>query len=186
MTSKTSRPTADVERSIPGLRALHLSHNDQMGGGPLASYRLHRALLDLGLDSRMLVMRRYHDEATVARSAPWPTRLIEAPARIADRLPLRLYPKRRRDMVWSPGWFAHANLSSNDGVREADLLSLYWINGGFLSIAGVKSLLDLGKPVVWRLSRSLAVYRRLPSSRRLHRLSPVMRLLPATWRHLAE
>ena len=135
-----------------GLRVTHLCHNDQRGGGPLASYRLHRALLDQGLDSRMLVMRRHHDDPTVKPATPWPSRLIETPARIADRLPLRLYPKRRREVVWSPGWFAHANLASDAWVRDADLLSLYWINGGFLSIKSIGSLLDLGKPVVWRLS----------------------------------
>ena len=148
----SSGPEPEGSPDTRGLRVTHLCHNDQMGGGPLASYRLHRAMRDQGIDSCMLVMRKFHDDPSVARSTPWPTRLIEAPARIADRLPLRFYSKRARDVIWSPGWFGHANIASDGWVRDADLLSLYWINGGFLSISGIGSLLGLGKPVVWRLS----------------------------------
>ncbi len=147
-----TRPDRHVEDSgLP--RVTHFSHNDQRGGGPLASFRLHRALIDRGVDSRMLVMRKHHDDPSIETIAsPLPSRLIEVPARIADRLPLRLYPGRRRDVIWSPGWFSMPNIAACRSAIDADILSLYWVNGGFLSIKAVDALLRLGKPVVWRLS----------------------------------
>lgn len=131
------------------LRITHLSHNDQKGGGPLASYRLHRALLDLGAESRMLVLESHRDDPTVIRADAGP---LTAPIRLADRLPRRFYRKRMPDRIWSPGCFGISGLERHGLVRASDILGLYWVNGGFLSVAGVDRLLRLGKPVIWRLS----------------------------------
>ncbi len=131
------------------LRITHLSHNDQRGGGPLASYRLHRTLLDLDVDSRMLVLESHRHDPTVARAG---SPLVAAPARLADRLPLRLYPKRRPGMIWSPGCFGLGGAARHPWVMDADIIGLYWVNGGLLSIGDIGRLLRLGKPVVWRLS----------------------------------
>lgn len=131
---------------------LHLCHNDRRGGGSLAAYRLHRALLEAGGRSRMLVLRRFQDDPTVASILPQAAqRTGDHAARIADRLPLRSYGRRDRSVIWSPGWFGLAG-TRHAWLREADVLSLYWINGGFLSIAAIGRLLRMGKPVVWRLS----------------------------------
>jgi glycosyltransferase involved in cell wall biosynthesis len=127
----------------------HLSHNDRKGGGPLASYRLHRALIDLGADSRMLVLKSHQDDSSVEQvdAGPW-----TAPIRIADRLPRRLYRKRMSERIWSPGCFGVGGIETHAAVRASDVLSFYWVNGGFLSVAGLDRLLRLGKPVIWRLS----------------------------------
>ena len=131
------------------LRITHLSHNDQQGGGPLASYRLHRALLDLGAESRMLVLEKHRDDMSVEQvdAGPW-----TAPIRIADRLPRRLYRKRMADRIWTPGRFGISGLETHPAIQASDIIALYWINGGFLSISGIDRLLRLGKPVIWRLS----------------------------------
>ncbi|MGI9436523.1 MAG: glycosyltransferase family 4 protein [Geminicoccaceae bacterium] len=148
--TKDGKGSADSSRR---LRVTHFCQNDQIGGGPLASYRLHRALLGQGVDSRMLVMKTHRDDPTVETMGHAGLgRIIETPARIVDRLPLRAYSRRTRDVIWSPGWFSMAGTLSCRAIDRADLLSLYWINGGFLSISAIGRLLRLGKPVVWRLS----------------------------------
>lgn len=135
------------------LKVVHFSHNDQKGGGPLACFRLHRALSGAGADSRMLVMKRYHDDPAVEAIVPLPVSgVMEAPLRMADRSVLRLYPGRDREVIWSPGWFSLPGFAGRRVIRSADVLSFYWINGGFLSVGQIGRLLALGKPVVWRLS----------------------------------
>jgi len=131
------------------LRITHLSHNDRQGGGPLASYRLHRALLDLGTESRMLVLESHREDAGIQTIDAGP---LTTPIRIADRLPRRLYRKRMPDRIWTPGCFGIGNIETHPLVQASDILGLYWINGGFLSVSGIERLLRLGKPVVWRLS----------------------------------
>ena len=51
--------------------------------------------------------------------------------------------------------FSQANAGSDivdeDDIKNADLLHLHWVNGGFLSLDNINSLLKLNKPVVWTL-----------------------------------
>ncbi len=51
----------------PLMKILHISESDIRGGAARAAYRLHRALRDAGLDSRMRVQRRFSDDWTVMR-----------------------------------------------------------------------------------------------------------------------
>ena len=131
------------------LRITHLSHNDMKGGGALASFRLHRALLDLGADSRMLVLKKHQDDPTVTKADAGP---LTTPIHTADRLLRRLHRKRMADRIWSPGRFGIGGLQRHPLVQDSDVLGLYWVNGGFLSVDGIGRLLRLNKPVVWRLS----------------------------------
>jgi glycosyltransferase involved in cell wall biosynthesis len=131
------------------LRITHVSHNDQKGGGPLASYRLHRSLVELGVESRMLVLESHQKDSTVDQIDAG---ALTAPIRLADRLPRRIYRKRMADRIWSPGCFGIGGVEKHPAVRKSDILSLYWVNGGFLSVSGIDRLLRLGKPMLWRLS----------------------------------
>lgn len=131
------------------LRITHLSHNDMKGGGALACYRLHRELLELGAESRMLVLKRHQDDATVTKVDAGP---LTTPIHTADRLLRRLHPRRMADRIWSAGRFGIGGVQRHPLVQDSDVLGLYWVNGGFLSVAGVERLLCLNKPVVWRLS----------------------------------
>ena len=51
---------------------------------------------------------------------------------------------------FSPAAFG-ANLNFHPAIQQADILHLHWINFGFLSLDGLRSLFDLGKPIVWTL-----------------------------------
>lgn len=51
---------------------------------------------------------------------------------------------------FSPARFG-ANLNFHPAIQQADVLHLHWINFGFLSLSGLQSLFDLGKPIVWTL-----------------------------------
>ncbi|MEJ5264828.1 MAG: glycosyltransferase [Bacteroidales bacterium] len=43
------------------------------------------------------------------------------------------------------------DISSHPLVQQADVIHLHWINGGFLSLKGIKRLIELNKPIVWTL-----------------------------------
>ena len=51
---------------------------------------------------------------------------------------------------FSPARFG-ANLNFHPAIQQADVLHLHWINFGFLSLNGLRSLFELGKPIVWTL-----------------------------------
>jgi hypothetical protein len=47
------------------MKVLHISHSDNDGGAARAAYRIHKALLDHGIESRMLVQYSKLDDWTV-------------------------------------------------------------------------------------------------------------------------
>jgi len=128
------------------MRIFQLTYSYINGGAARAAYRIHHALRNHGVDSKMLV--------SDAASGDW---TVEGPQGKAARvfLKLRRPPadlltktlKTSNLIAHSPAivpsrWSGRLNRS------DADVIHLHWINGEMVSIA------DLGKfskPVVWTL-----------------------------------
>jgi len=125
------------------LRVLHITTSDS-GGAGAACLRLHRALRDLRVDSRVLVNKRHGSDAGVVRTG---TRWTGALRYRLDRLPLLLYPRKNIFASWSVNWLNIPRTFGFDGF-EPDVLHPHWIGDGFLSL---RRLADSGKPVVWTL-----------------------------------
>ena len=144
------------------MRVTHLSNYHLFGGAAVAANRLHRALqkqvwTDRSVESTMLVGVPNRLET----HKPEPGVLYLANNFLAEQTAFgrfvaeRLYflPHERDSSVrfqFSPAKFG-ANLSFHPAIQQADLLHLHWINFGFLSLSGLQSLFELGKPIVWTL-----------------------------------
>lgn len=126
------------------IRVLHLSVADARGGATIAAYRLHRAMVEDGVDSRMLVCRKYTDDPTV-------TQLITEPR--ADRLRKVLTrailgthrtgnPVIRSLNVLPTG--VHRIINRMAG----DIVQMHWVNADTISIG---EMARLNKQVVWTL-----------------------------------
>ena len=135
------------------MNVVQLSTSDLQGGAARAAYRLHRALLQAGHDSRMLVRYKHSRDDSVIMVAP------EDPGDGAGRAALlssfvqKYYIDASRtdltDTIFTlpyPGY----DLSSFSVVRMADIIDLHWVDR-FQSPVTLHSLLALGKPVVWTL-----------------------------------
>lgn len=126
----------------------HVNASDCVGGAARAAYRIHRALVDGGHDSRMLVLQKSsRDDCVTAVSTSLPI-----VGRLAQRVRRRVAAWRRRD--WHT---ANANYHSFGdegapgvarlGLDPADVVHLHWI-------PGILSIADVGRmrgPVVWTL-----------------------------------
>lgn len=129
------------------MNIVHLSHTDSGAGAGHAAYRLHKSILKLGINSSMLVADKRTDDPTVSglnRSIFSRTRLYEwlesRHSRLLARTPHSLF---------SPARFVQYNPASHPNVLSADVVTLYWINGGFIS---PETITHIAKPLVWRLS----------------------------------
>jgi glycosyltransferase involved in cell wall biosynthesis len=126
------------------LKVLQLNHSDISGGAARAAYRIHHALRNYGIVSRMLV--------NVAISGDWtvqgPTsKWGKAFSRIRPQLatPLRQLLRTVNPVIHSPAvvpsrWPERLNAS------DADLVHLHWVQGEMLSIADIARI---RKPIVW-------------------------------------
>ncbi len=129
------------------MKLLHLSHTDGGAGAGRAAYRIHQSMLKLGLSSNMLVAdKRTSDSSVMALRHS-----IFSTARFCEWLEARRgrYMVANPSLFFSPGSCSQFDLSEHPKLRNADIVNLYWVNGGFLS---PESLARINKPLVWRLS----------------------------------
>lgn len=135
------------------MKAVHLSTSDLEGGAARAAFRLHHALLGQGVDARMLVMKKSTDAPTVASAAwTWTQKARAQVSSYLDPLPTRIWPREDPQALWSPAWLPGFPVHRLPQVAQAQVITLFWVEHGFLSPRTIGRLLRLGKPVLWRLS----------------------------------
>lgn len=123
-----------------------VSYADAGGGAFLASHRLHRALVDSGVSSRMRVMEKRTGDPTVAGPAGTTARVVaRARYSIAWRAAQALGP---RDGAYRSLAVFPTGLRRELDVAAEDLLHLHWICGEMIS---VRQMARLRKPLLWTL-----------------------------------
>ncbi len=130
-----------------------LINKDDFGGGAaMACLRLFKALKANDLDVSMLVQRKTVPDESVKSTVHNKFDKYRSDFNfLYERLSFIL-KERDKSVRFA---FSQANAGSDivdeDDIKNADLLHLHWINGGFLSLDNINSLLKLNKPVVWTL-----------------------------------
>ena len=113
------------------MKVLHLCFSDSRGGGFIGAYRLHRAMLGEGIDSRMLVVDKHTNDPAV-KSFSLSKRLLNRVNRTASAAILKL--QRHIDGgVHSLNIFptgTHRLINNSD----ADVVQLHWVNKNMISI----------------------------------------------------
>ena len=132
------------------MKVLLVGKSTKNGGAAIASYRLMEILRESGVDVKMLIQEGEDDDAAVfSTTRSTPKRWINFLRFAMERL-LFLRHEKSKEVRFL---FSLANtgesLARNKHVKETDIIHLHWVNAGFLSLASLKELLDLGKPVVW-------------------------------------
>ena len=126
-----------------------INTSDTLGGAAIVTYRLMEALRNAGHDARMVTFVKYGDSPHVMESA---TRSQRGNRFVPERGWIFLHHGLTRA---NPFKVSIANtgmpLHRHPWIREADIISLNWINQGTLSIKGIERICALGKPVVWTM-----------------------------------
>ena len=132
------------------MKVLLVGKSTKNGGAAIASYRLMEILRESGVDVKMLVQEEdNNDESVFSTTRSMLKNWINFLRFVLERL-LFLRHEKNKEVRFL---FSMANtgerLVRNKHIREADIIHLHWVNAGFLSLASLKELLDLGKPIVW-------------------------------------
>ncbi len=124
------------------MKVLHLSAFDLAGGAARAAYRIHQGMLDIGIDSQLVVQHKQSSDRTVATAEP---KVYAKLRSLADSIPINFYPHRQQ--MFSPQWCPDALPKSV--VRFApDIINLNWVCNGFVPI---EALAKFKQPLVWTL-----------------------------------
>ena len=120
------------------MKVLVVNNIDVKGGAYRASQNIHKALLQAGIESV------FYDYSHLE------TKFLRTIYHSLDRISLRFYPQRKDPDFFSPA-IAGINIRHETAFKEADIINLHWITGGFLSLKSVEWIMNLGKPVVWTM-----------------------------------
>ncbi len=130
------------------MKILPISTSDLRGGAARSAYRLHRGLIESGIDSRMLVQTKVSGDKTVIAPQSKLQRGLANLRPTCDVLPLELYRQRDRTPYnYSIQWQPDRILQQVRQI-DPDLINLHWICGGYLQI---ETIAKLQKPIVWTL-----------------------------------
>lgn len=125
-----------------------LNTDDSKGGAAIATYRLHRGLRSIGVDSRLMVLNKYSDDPSVIKPE-LQTRLKRAVTYLYARREARFtslyYAKDKK--LFSPA-SCPDKLADRVGAFNPDVVHLFWVNTGFMKI---ETLSRFKKPIVWTL-----------------------------------
>jgi glycosyltransferase involved in cell wall biosynthesis len=128
------------------MKPLLISMSDIDGGAARATYRLHRGLKNIGVDSQMLVQNKQSNDFTVIAPESKVSKGIGKLKPTLDSLPLQLYPQRDRS-TYSVQYLPD-KLSAKVAQINPDVINLHWINAGYMQI---ETLAKFKKPIVWTL-----------------------------------
>lgn len=128
------------------MQVVLVNHSDSLGGASVVTMRLMRALIELGVDARMLVMQASEPDPRVDVVGPkWKRKA----AFLAEAARIWVGNGFHREDVFKAS-IACCGLSIHDHpwVKDADVVVLNWINQGMLSLSEIGRI---EAPVVWTM-----------------------------------
>lgn len=128
------------------MNVIHVNFSDSEGGAARAVYRIHRALLDNGVNSQLWVNSRLTRDWTVVGPITFLSKLILRARPKVNRL-VNIFLKTRNPIIHSLAFFP-SHLVSRINKSDADVVHLHWIGHETLSIADLSMI---QKPIVWTL-----------------------------------
>lgn len=136
------------------MKVLHISNNDSSGAG-LCAYRLHTAMKLEGIDSRMLVFSKTHENDTSVmeffKYRKFIYRCFHALLRKIGIYTFeydRLVQMSQRNHTCYTRPVSPFDLSNHPWVQDADIVHLHWVDDFFDQ---VKFITTIKKPIVWTL-----------------------------------
>lgn len=128
-------------------RVLHVSPADSDGGANVGAYKLHKAVQATGIESLMLVLRKYTDDPSVLTRSGKSSRPLDNLRDPLDRVPLRFYDWNPSNW-WTVGWLPYDITEAVDYLRP-DVVQFHWAGRGAAPIRTVAKLRHY--PLVWTL-----------------------------------
>ncbi|MGA9382051.1 MAG: glycosyltransferase [Phormidium sp.] len=128
------------------MKVLMLSTSDIDGGAARATYRLHKGLQKIGVDSQIMVRIKSSEDRNVIGPKSKIQEQVGNLRTTIDNSPLQLYRQRDR-VVFSLEWMPDG-ITSKVTQIEPDIINLHWVCYGFVKI---ETIPKLNKPLIWTL-----------------------------------
>lgn len=130
-----------------------ISTNDKKGGAGRAAYRLHKGLKKIGHHSHMIVRIKSSTDREILEIDIKKNSTARIKQQLLGKFIQGQYINQNRTPVSNTIFtlpYLGYDLSKLEIIRDADIINMHWVSY-FLSLATIKKLLRMGKPVVWTL-----------------------------------
>lgn len=126
---------------------VHITFSDKVGGAAVAAYRLHKLMLENGLDSKMVVFEnlRKEDRITTVYKNGFDSLVKKFKVYVFGINSFTLNKKYGHYSSFNLG----GNIRNNLIINEADVVYLHWVNYGLINTKDIEYLLKRGKKVFW-------------------------------------
>jgi len=130
------------------MKIVHIVAGSMRGGAARGAYWLHLGLQELGVESKILTnsSSTLGDASVVSMIQSKKEKVLNFIRSQLDYFLIRFYFKRKRVAFSSA--IIGIDLINQDEYKEADIIHLHWITGGFINI---KDLAKIDKPIVWTI-----------------------------------
>ena len=125
------------------IKVLHITYNDVSGGAARYVYRLHKSLIDINVDSKILVLKKESDDNLVYQSSS--KKFFQKFSSKIDKLiviPFGIPTEKFSSGVSLE--FIHKDIKR----IKPDIIHLHWINNGYVSVASLKKI---KVPIIWSI-----------------------------------
>ena len=129
------------------MKILTISSYENSGGAARASFRLHKALLERGIDSQMLVQQKSSNDYTILSDTNPIKKGLNKMRPLLDNLPVKLY-NNRDPILFSPSSLPFSQIVKKINQINPDIVHMHWICGGMMRIEQIANIIP---PVVWSL-----------------------------------
>ena len=137
------------------LKVVQLNTYDGNGGAGRACMRLNRALLNKGIDSKIIVHYKFGENPKIKTfNSNFIQKAYTAATIVLERILAKRYLKPMRT-PFSFTWFGRSVIHHPD-VKAADIIHLHWVNHSFLNPRHLAEIAKLNKPIVWTFHDSNA------------------------------
>ena len=134
------------------MKVLIVSKYDKDGGAAIAAYRLHRALIVAGINSKMLVQKKLTEDNLVKGPESILQFFFSKISYYIDQLPVYLY-KNKSPYLFTPAWYSSGDILKQINESNSDVVHLHWSCKGMLS---TKDIENIKAPVVLTMHDSWA------------------------------
>ncbi len=125
------------------VKVIHVQ-NDALSAGS-AALRLHSAFLKAGIDSSVLsLLTDVNDTEKMSE----PGKISRITALLDQQMQSFLFKKADKRFGRFSFPILGTNISKLPQIREAEVIYIHWVQGGFLNLSNYRQLAQLGKPII--------------------------------------
>ena len=131
------------------MKVVLVNKSDSKGGAAVVSLRLMHALVDAGVDARMLVIdKQSNDNLVDVMGSKWSNKWRFR----AERVGVWCRNSFNRSTLFMTDPATHGvNIANHPWIKDADVVCLNWVNQSTLSLKGIEQIAKSGKPIVWTM-----------------------------------